>query len=584
MPVGKSNEVRLHVKYGCEGGREVGGGRGTPQISKYHISPKKYAEKSSEKLSAGAGGAPKKARHPARPPRSSVAFAPNPASFGPEMNQDAGRKPEISAATVAKSFVSQYYTKLKKNPLSVFPFYFETANFTRIEDSKEATNISGKAKIYEALQSADFASSKFRIMSVDSQDVPNGGVLVIVTGSLRVDREAPAKAFVQTFVLGRMQVSNDDGTASTALLVSNDVLRYLPPQSSRIPGSMSSEAATNTDEAAAFGGAVAPEGKKQQAAKTLAQRESADKSASGKSAAAQKQASQARGGSAKAGTAPASSAETKKTRQQKGKSAGGSGKASRSTRGSKQPNPKSPKGGRRKEIKGGKWGDAKDATNKPSAAGPSVPKTWAARLVASRAADAPPAKAQEKSQQKAAAAAAKPALAAATAVEAAGKEGPSTVDKDTDASFTVQSKKRKKNRKAGRPGFSSSFNDPEVIAQSIYVSLPAGTVRADIEACFASFGTIRDVSIPNPNYSFVRFSSREAIEAVIKAKPIRLKGEEVKVEKRRVSTKGRGEGRGRERGSGRGGRPNGGRSRGRGDRRGSGRGGKRGRDRTGSSS
>ena len=64
----------------------------------------------------------------------------------------------------------------------------------------EGTQLMGRAKIMEKLQSLSFQKIQHLITTIDTQPTFDGGVLVMVLGQLKTDDDPP-HTFNQTFVL-----------------------------------------------------------------------------------------------------------------------------------------------------------------------------------------------------------------------------------------------------------------------------------------------------------------------------------------------------------------------------------------------
>ncbi|KAL5730610.1 hypothetical protein ACHQM5_003411 [Ranunculus cassubicifolius] len=87
----------------------------------------------------------------------------------------------VSALQVGSYFVQQYYQVLQTQPDFVHQFYTDASNMTRIDgDSSESAT--AMMQIHTLIMSLNFTA--IEIKTTHSLDSWNGGVLVMVTGSV----------------------------------------------------------------------------------------------------------------------------------------------------------------------------------------------------------------------------------------------------------------------------------------------------------------------------------------------------------------------------------------------------------------
>ncbi|GAB5367461.1 hypothetical protein AAMO2058_001232100 [Amorphochlora amoebiformis] len=474
----------------------------------------------------------------------------------------------VEATDVANKFVKIYYTTIRRDPKKTHQFYMDDSKFTRIEDGKDPNIVSGQQNIYKVLETISY--EKIIVDHVDSQGAPNGGVLIVVTGRLHLSgKGAEPEDFVQTFVLG--QRGSQLGK-TRQFYVCNDILRYLPrpPQkAASISGKVEDTSSFKKTEETQKTDSIIMESKEKEA-KTIDKKEVPPPEVEVKT-----QAETAVETVVVEKPTPKPSTEQPPIEEEKPVEdatpvkpiSEPSGPSSDSKEASKGDSPeeqtiqppaptatkkvKNPKRNR-KDGNASKWESKKggEKENKPVMKDTPVkagPKSWAMRMRDSQA----------RSQTAPAIANATPSPTTATTPAAVAPAKP-VVDKaaDVEVKSTRGGRNGKKAGRGGKSGKSSfNFNDPENIALTLYVSnLPDGVEKVDIERKFAEFGTIREIQIPHPDhkYCFVHYSEKESVEAAIKARPVKLNGEELKVDKRRPSNRNKSSEHGRGRGRGRG--------------------------------
>jgi len=475
------------------------------------------------------------------------------------MTSDNGSKTSVAveSAAVANKFVSVYYPTIRADPKKTHQFYMDDSKFTRIEDNKEPNVVVGQQNIYEVLETISY--ERIVVDHVDSQQAPNGGVLIVVTGRIkRSEQGAEAQDFVQTFVLGPL--GSKQGK-TRQYYVCNDVLRYLSRQKKTRSESISiktgEEVTKGNEETQKAGSEEGKDSKPSNFSDEPAPEVAAESKGEKETAAkvAEVENSEKDGEAKKYGTVK----EEKGSRQKQPKAAGMEAQETSETAkadapvatAAPAPSSKKAKSGKRKPN--GKWDNRKNGV--PSTAPPKAEQatqgkeaaqsaktgtksTWAMRMRDSQARAVPPAT--------------NPAVAAVEKKAVAEKPAEPASDPAPVAPQRERGGRGKKGSRGGKSGRSSfNFNDPEHIALTLYVSnLPHGVKESEIEAKFEEFGAVRAVQMPNPNYCFVHYVEKDGVETAMKNRPIKLNGEDLKVDKRRPNNRnkhadqGRGRGRG----------------------------------------
>ncbi|KAH9308594.1 hypothetical protein KI387_036505, partial [Taxus chinensis] len=122
----------------------------------------------------------------------------------------------VTALQVGTYFVGQYYQVLQQQPEYVHQFYTDISTMYRMDRDKQEI-ASGMMEIHSRIMSLNYTGCIIEIKSADAQDSLNGGVLVMVTGSIqRRDREFKNN-FVQTFFLAPQE---------KGFFVLNDIFRF----------------------------------------------------------------------------------------------------------------------------------------------------------------------------------------------------------------------------------------------------------------------------------------------------------------------------------------------------------------------
>ncbi|KAL6535179.1 hypothetical protein OROMI_026553 [Orobanche minor] len=121
----------------------------------------------------------------------------------------------FTAAQVGTYFVGQYYQMLQSQPDCVFQFYSDSSTMLRVEGNTTDTAIA-MPQIHHLIMSLNYTG--IEIKSTHSLESWNGGVLVMVSGSVHVKDFNGRKKFVETFFLAPQE---------NGYFVLNDILHYV---------------------------------------------------------------------------------------------------------------------------------------------------------------------------------------------------------------------------------------------------------------------------------------------------------------------------------------------------------------------
>ncbi|CAN4101272.1 unnamed protein product [Withania somnifera] len=106
--------------------------------------------------------------------------------------------PPIGATQVGSYFVQQYYQVLQQQPDYAHQFYTDASSIVRVDgDSNESA--SALVQIHSLIMSTSFSAIK--IKTINSLESWNDGVLVVVSGSVKLKDFNGWRNFVQTFLL-----------------------------------------------------------------------------------------------------------------------------------------------------------------------------------------------------------------------------------------------------------------------------------------------------------------------------------------------------------------------------------------------
>ncbi|KAK6937724.1 Nuclear transport factor 2 domain [Dillenia turbinata] len=121
----------------------------------------------------------------------------------------------VSAMQVGSYFVAQYYQVLQQQPELVHQFYNEASTMIRIDgdSSESATSI---LQIHRLITSLQFAG--IEIKTINSLESWNGGLLVMVSGVIRMKDYGGKREFVQSFFLAPQE---------KGYFVLNDIFQFI---------------------------------------------------------------------------------------------------------------------------------------------------------------------------------------------------------------------------------------------------------------------------------------------------------------------------------------------------------------------
>uniref|UniRef100_A0A0V0IID8 Putative ovule protein n=1 Tax=Solanum chacoense TaxID=4108 RepID=A0A0V0IID8_SOLCH len=121
----------------------------------------------------------------------------------------------VTAAQVGTYFVGQYYQMLQTQPDFVHQFYSDASTVLRIDSSTRET-ASGMLQIHTLIMSLQYTG--IEIKTLHSLESWNGGVLVMVSGSVNVKGINRSRKFVQSFFLAPQE---------KGYFVLNDIFHYV---------------------------------------------------------------------------------------------------------------------------------------------------------------------------------------------------------------------------------------------------------------------------------------------------------------------------------------------------------------------
>ncbi|XP_057744090.1 nuclear transport factor 2-like isoform X2 [Arachis stenosperma] len=104
----------------------------------------------------------------------------------------------VSAAQVGSYFVGQYYQVLPQHPNLIHQFYSDNSTMIRV-DGVSTETASNVLQIHELVLSLNFGT--IEIKTINSLDSLDGGVLVMVSGFVKIRDVKKRRKFVQTFFL-----------------------------------------------------------------------------------------------------------------------------------------------------------------------------------------------------------------------------------------------------------------------------------------------------------------------------------------------------------------------------------------------
>ncbi|KAL9672333.1 hypothetical protein QQ045_028583 [Rhodiola kirilowii] len=142
---------------------------------------------------------------------------------------DPSSVPAHSAQVVGNAFVEQYYQVLHQSPAYVFKFYQDLSYLSRPDSKGNMTTVTTMQEINDKILSLNYEECTVEIETADAQDSYNGGVIVLVTGSL-TEKGSLRRKFTQTFFLAPQE---------PGYFVLNDVFRYVEEKKPQEPLSVS---------------------------------------------------------------------------------------------------------------------------------------------------------------------------------------------------------------------------------------------------------------------------------------------------------------------------------------------------------
>lgn len=125
----------------------------------------------------------------------------------------------VSAAQVGSYFVGQYYRVLQQQPDFVHQFYKDESTMTRV-DGDACENASELLEIHTLITSLNF--TEIEIKTINSLESLNGGVLVMVSGSVKAKHVSGRRKFMQTFFLAPQE---------KGYFVLNDIFQFVEEES-----------------------------------------------------------------------------------------------------------------------------------------------------------------------------------------------------------------------------------------------------------------------------------------------------------------------------------------------------------------
>ncbi|XP_075264516.1 uncharacterized protein LOC142356505 [Convolutriloba macropyga] len=155
-----------------------------------------------------------------------------PAATQPQSGQPPSAPPaaaappqKLDSKVVGQHFVAQYYGVLQKSPAHLHRFFKEESTFAHqalTSTGRELVEVPAQeeALLQEKINKLYPSEAAVDVLNVDTQPSMNGGIIVQVTGALRlVSSHSAPRPFAQTFFLA---------VQPGGFFVLNDILRYTP--------------------------------------------------------------------------------------------------------------------------------------------------------------------------------------------------------------------------------------------------------------------------------------------------------------------------------------------------------------------
>ncbi|KAK9289023.1 hypothetical protein L1049_017494 [Liquidambar formosana] len=122
---------------------------------------------------------------------------------------------QVTAAQVGTYFVGQYYSFLQQQPDVVHQFYTDASTMLRIDgNTREAA--SAMLQIHTLIMSLSYTG--IEVKTAHSLESWNGGVIVMVSGSVQIKNFSDRRKFVQTFFLAPQE---------KGFFVLNDIFHFI---------------------------------------------------------------------------------------------------------------------------------------------------------------------------------------------------------------------------------------------------------------------------------------------------------------------------------------------------------------------
>ncbi|KAL1559633.1 nuclear transport factor 2-like [Salvia divinorum] len=174
---------------------------------------------------------------------------------------------QVTASQVGSYFVQQYYQVFQQQREYVHQFYNDSSSMMRV-DGEISESASDMMTIHEVLMSLNF--SGIEIKTIKSLESWNGGVLVVVTGSVKSRDFSYWRKFVQTFFLAPQEkgyfvlndmfhFADDEVMHQPSAPVQEQHVDYQPTISSHLPNPPVSDYALE-EEIGDYGNSVHVEG------------------------------------------------------------------------------------------------------------------------------------------------------------------------------------------------------------------------------------------------------------------------------------------------------------------------------------
>jgi len=193
-------------------------------------------------------------RSPAVGAKTKIAPASSPT---PTANANAAPSP----LTIGKTFIKQYYQVLSKTPQNIHQFYKPNTSVlshsflsSDVADCKtlSSTNhsdifewaISNEASADETIAAGGSLCLDFGNGAIDAQETIQGGILLVVTGHMKLPDTEKAKTFVHTFLLN----NGAPAGKKRQFYVHNDILRFIAEPDAEEHVDTSSQSNNSTQE------------------------------------------------------------------------------------------------------------------------------------------------------------------------------------------------------------------------------------------------------------------------------------------------------------------------------------------------